>query len=120
MTGGDRESGAKAIIPAHLPEPRNLRLVPDQDPDKIDGLLPQYVAQNTPPPVRAVIRTYACAKPRAGDRGQPALRAAAVACRSSFGATPGLSRSGGTTPVVHLWRAMRASPIVLGWVRFAG
>jgi acetylornithine deacetylase/succinyl-diaminopimelate desuccinylase-like protein len=101
------------VIPARALAKCNFRLVPEQDPDEIDRLLRQYVAQITPPTVRAVIRTYLRAKPAVIDRGHAAIRAPAIAYRRGFGATPVFLRSGGTIPVVHLLREILGIPTVL-------
>ena len=113
ITGGYQGPGVKAVIPARALAKCNFRLVPDQDPDEIDRLLRQYVAQITPPTVRTVIRTYLRAKPAVVDRDHPAIRAAAIAYRRGFGATPVFLRSGGTIPVVHLLREILGIPTVL-------
>jgi acetylornithine deacetylase/succinyl-diaminopimelate desuccinylase-like protein len=113
IAGGYQGPGVKAVIPARAMTKLNFRLVPDQDPSEIDRLFRQYVARLTPPTVRSTIRTHLLAKPVLVSRNHPAIRAAAVAYRKGFGATPVFLRSGGTIPVVNTFQKALGIPTVL-------
>jgi len=113
LIGGYQGPGVKAVIPARAVAKLNFRLVPDQDPREIDRLFRRHVACVTPPTVHATIRTHFLAHPALVSRNHPALRAAAVAYRKGFGATPVFLRSGGTIPVVNLLQERLGIPTVL-------
>jgi acetylornithine deacetylase/succinyl-diaminopimelate desuccinylase-like protein len=53
------------------------------------------------------------AKPALVSRKLPALRAAALAYRRSFGTAPAFIRSGGTIPVVNTFQELLGIPTVL-------
>ncbi len=113
ILGGYQGPGVKAVIPARAVAKFNLRLVPDQDPHEIDRLFRQHIARIVPPTVRFAIRTFLLAQPALVNRNHPTMRAAAVAYRKGFGATPVFLRSGGTIPVVSLFQEMLGIPTVL-------
>jgi acetylornithine deacetylase/succinyl-diaminopimelate desuccinylase-like protein len=91
----------------------SFRLVPDQNPRDVDRLFRNHVARLTPPTVRAEVRTVSGTRAAVINPLHPALRAAALAYRKGFGASPALLRSGGTIPVVSTFQQMLGAPIVL-------
>jgi acetylornithine deacetylase/succinyl-diaminopimelate desuccinylase-like protein len=113
IVGGYQGPGGKAVIPASAVAKLSFRLVPDQDPAEINRLFCEHIARLTPPTVRSSVRTYFMAKPALVTRHHPGMRAAQVAYRKGFGATPVFLRSGGTIPVVHTLQAMLGIPTVL-------
>jgi acetylornithine deacetylase/succinyl-diaminopimelate desuccinylase-like protein len=113
LTGGYQGTGTKAVIPARASAKLNFRLVPDQDPLEIDRLFRAHVARVAPPAVQAAVRTDLAVKPAVTERNHPAASAAAVAYQKGFGAAPVFVRSGGTIPVVNLFREMLGIPSVL-------
>jgi len=113
MTGGYQGPGVKRIIPAHALAKLNIRLVPDQDPREVDRLFREHIVRVTPPTVRATVRTHSRAKPVLLDPSHHAMRAAALAYRKGFGASPVFMRSGGTIPVVSTFQEALGIPTVL-------
>jgi acetylornithine deacetylase/succinyl-diaminopimelate desuccinylase-like protein len=113
ITGGYQGTGVKAIIPSRAVAKLNFRLVPDQEPHKIERLVRAHLACLTPPTVRATIRTMLKAFPALLDRHHPAMRAAAVAYQRGFGAAPVFLRSGGTIPIVNHFQELLGLPTVL-------
>ena len=113
ITGGYQGTGGKAVIPARAVAKLNFRLVPDQDPLEIEKLFRKHVAQFTPKTVTSEVRTSLKAQPALIDRTHPALRAAAVAYRASFGRAPVFLRSGGTIPIVNTLQEIFGIPTVL-------
>jgi acetylornithine deacetylase/succinyl-diaminopimelate desuccinylase-like protein len=57
--------------------------------------------------------THLRARPAEVDRSHPAVRAAASACSRAFGAPPVFLRSGGSIPVVELFREILGIPTAL-------
>jgi acetylornithine deacetylase/succinyl-diaminopimelate desuccinylase-like protein len=113
VTGGYQGPGAKGVIPAHATAKLSFRLVPDQDPREIGRLFRNHIARITPPTMRAIVRTLSGADPVVMDPREPALRAATVAYRHSFGVPPVFLRSGGTIPILGAFRKTLGVPTVL-------
>jgi len=115
ISGGYQGPGIKTVIPAIAAAKLSFRLVPDQEPDEVDRLFRQHIARTIPPGVRCTVRTLDAARPVVMERGHPALRAAEVAYRRGFGASPVFLRSGGTIPVVStLQNALGISTVLMG------
>jgi len=113
IAGGYQGPGVKGIIPARARAKLSFRIVPDQDPYEVDRLLRQHIARIVPPTVRVTVRTLSAARPALVNRGHPAMRAAALAYRKGFGASPVFLRSGGTIPVVSTFQKVLGVPTVL-------
>jgi acetylornithine deacetylase/succinyl-diaminopimelate desuccinylase-like protein len=113
ITGGHQGPGAKSIIPAGAISKLSFRLVPDQDPKKIARLFREYVERITPPAVRSSIRMFSAIEPALVDRHHRAVRAAALAYKLGFGASPVFLRSGGSIPVVNIFQRVLKIPAVL-------
>jgi acetylornithine deacetylase/succinyl-diaminopimelate desuccinylase-like protein len=113
ITGGYQGPGPKTIIPARAVAKLNLRLVPDQDPIEIEGLIRRHIARLTPFTLRASIRSQLAAKPVVVDRAHPFVKAAVTACCKVFGAPPALVRSGGTNPAVTAFHDVLGLPTAL-------
>jgi len=113
LSGGYQGAGTKAVIPTHASAKLNFRLVPDQDPLQIDRLFREHISRVTPPAAKVTIRTELIANPGTTERAHPAIVAASNAYRRGFGITPVFVRSGGTIPVVNLFREILGIPTVL-------
>jgi acetylornithine deacetylase/succinyl-diaminopimelate desuccinylase-like protein len=113
ITGGHQGRGSKSIIPARAVAKLSFRLVPDQDPKKIAQLFREHIERITPPTVRSSIRMFSSIQPALVDRNHLAVRAAAVAYKQGFGASPVFIRSGGSIPVVSIFQDQLAIPAVL-------
>jgi acetylornithine deacetylase/succinyl-diaminopimelate desuccinylase-like protein len=113
MAGGHHGHGVKSIIPARAIAKLSFRLVPNQDPQQIAQLFRDYIERITPPTVTCSVRTSSPIKPALVDRNHPAVRAAAVAYKKGFGASPVFIRSGGSIPVVTTFQEILGCPAVL-------
>ena len=113
IVGGYQGPGEKGVIPARALAKLSFRLVPDQDPREIDRLFREYVARIVPSTMRAEVRTLSVAKPALHNRNNSAIRAAVLAYRKGFGATPVFLRSGGTIPVVNAFQNTLGVPTVM-------
>jgi acetylornithine deacetylase/succinyl-diaminopimelate desuccinylase-like protein len=113
IRGGYQGSGAKAIIPASAAAQLDLRLVPDQDPARIEALLRAHLRTLTPPGIRLGVRTLFRAAPVVVTRSHSIVRAAMHAYRRGFGVSPVFLRVGGTIPIVHLLQTELQIPTVL-------
>jgi acetylornithine deacetylase/succinyl-diaminopimelate desuccinylase-like protein len=116
MSGGYDGPGSKSVIPARASAKLNLRLVPDQEPREIARLLRRHVSRHCSGALRCAVRVSSMAWPVYLDRRHPALEAAALAYRDSFGTPPVFLRSGGTIPIVGtLQRELRIPVVLMGF-----
>ena len=111
--GGFTGEGGKTIIPAKAAAKISMRLVPDQDPERIFQLFSRHVQELAPPEVRAEVRRLAEAVPVLIDRDIPEMRAAVAAYEKGFGKTPAFTREGGTIPVVGVFADKLQIPTIL-------
>jgi acetylornithine deacetylase/succinyl-diaminopimelate desuccinylase-like protein len=113
ITGGYQGPGGKGIIPSRASAKLGFRLVADQDPAEIQDLLQRYLDRIVPPSIDYSVTKLSASKPAIVDRSHPAIRSAARAYESSFGAAPVFRRSGGSIPVVSLFEEVLGVPTVL-------
>jgi acetylornithine deacetylase/succinyl-diaminopimelate desuccinylase-like protein len=113
LSGGYQGAGNKGVIPARAVAKLSFRLVPGQQPAEVARLFRQYITQITPQTVRSTVRFTVAANPASIDRQHPALRAAAIAFRQSFGRAPAFLRSGGSIPAVSIFHRLLGVPTVL-------
>ena len=86
--GGFQGDGVKTVLPNRAHAKITCRLVPDQDPQEIIGLLEAHVRRHTPPGVRVTVRGFpGSARPFLMPREHPALQAAGEVLASSTGAS---------------------------------
>ena len=116
LWGGYRGEGAKTVLPAKAGAKVSMRLVPDQDPERIAELFRDYVAAWAPETVTAEITAHHGGHPVMIDPQQPALQAAADAMESVLGTRPFFTRAGGTIPVVaEFKRKLGLDTVLLGF-----
>jgi acetylornithine deacetylase/succinyl-diaminopimelate desuccinylase-like protein len=113
ITGGYGGPGAKAVIPAGAHAKLSCRLVPDQEPERIELLIRRHLAATTPPGVGVTATRGMAARPAEVSRGHPAMRAAAAAYARAFGVAPVFLRCGGSVPVVNTFEELLGIPTVL-------
>jgi len=111
--GGYTGEGAKTIIPGKAGAKISMRLVPDQNPDKIEELFRAYIIKITPPTVRVEIITHGKARPVVVPTDSPALVKARRALEKGFGAQAVLMRGGGSIPVVETFKQELKVPVLL-------
>lgn len=111
--GGYMEKGAKTIIPAKANAKISIRLVPDQHPDEIATLFENYIRQITPASVKAKVTYLHGGEPVSLSTDSPAYRAAQEAFLSVFGKEPIPFRSGGSIPVVALFKKILCTDTLL-------
>jgi acetylornithine deacetylase/succinyl-diaminopimelate desuccinylase-like protein len=104
MWGGYEGPGSKTVIPTEAHAKITCRLVPDQDPDNVVGLVARHLEAHAPPGVRLEISP--------GDHGARAysipaehfgLGAADAALSAIYGVKPLRVRMGGTVPISELF-----------------
>jgi acetylornithine deacetylase/succinyl-diaminopimelate desuccinylase-like protein len=113
--GGFMGDGVKTVIPAAGMAKVSMRLVPDQDPDKIQQELERYVNQRTTPGVRFRVTRLGATRPVLVGVDHPAARAAIKAYGESFGKQVQFVRTGGSVPVaIDFLEALGAPMVVSG------
>ena len=98
--GGFTGPGGKTVIPAKAVAKVSVRLVPDQDPEKIVQAVRQFVADHSPAGIEVEIRVLSTAPASMVSPDQPALAKAAQALEEVFGRKTVFIRSGGSVPIV--------------------
>ena len=91
----------------------SMRLVPNQDPDKIAMLFEEYVRKIAPPTVELKLTRLHGGKPWMAEFDSPYIRAAGRAIEKGFGKTPVFTREGGSIPVVATFQQELGIPSVL-------
>jgi acetylornithine deacetylase/succinyl-diaminopimelate desuccinylase-like protein len=113
ITTGYQGSGAKTVIPSQASAKLSMRLVPDQDPARIQEAFADAVHSRLPQNVRAEIRWYGASAPVLVPIDSPATRLAAEALEVGFGVQPTFMREGGSIPVVGLIKRLLGIDTVL-------
>ncbi len=115
--GGFEGEGPKTIIPAHAHAKISARLVADQDPEKIFGLVAAYIEKVAPKTVRYSIQRLGDGKPSLTPIDGPVTQAAARALQATFGVSPLFMREGGSVPVCASFESILGiSTLLLGFV----
>ena len=98
--GGYQGPGAKTIIPSRAAAKVSMRLVPRQDPDRINDLIEATIRERLPNTVRVEISRHWGSRAVLVDANSKGVEAARAALEKGFGRAPVLVREGGTIPVV--------------------
>lgn len=102
IEGAFSGSGAKTVIPSRVIGKFSLRLVPDQDPEKIARLVKTHVEQEFAKlgsPNRMELEYFHGAKAWLSSPNHPNYQAAAAAIKTVYGMEPDYTREGGSIPI---------------------
>jgi acetylornithine deacetylase/succinyl-diaminopimelate desuccinylase-like protein len=113
LVGGFIGEGAKTVIPAVAMAKISMRLVPDQDPDRIAALVEAHLQKIAPKSVELKITRMHGGKPWITNYDNAFVRAAGRALEQGFGKAPVFCREGGSIPVVSTFQAELGLPAVL-------
>jgi acetylornithine deacetylase/succinyl-diaminopimelate desuccinylase-like protein len=113
VLSGFTGEGAKTVIPAVAMAKVSMRLVPDQDPDKIARLFEDYVKKVAPKTVDVKVTRMHGGKPWMTEFDNKYVQAAGRAIEKGFGQTPVFNREGGSIPVVATFQEILGLPSVL-------
>lgn len=113
LWGGYTGPGHKSVIPARAGAKFSMRLVPDQEPEEIAGLVLAHLRAMAPPTVTLEVRVLGKARPVLVDYREPAIQAMAEAFQEGFGAPPLYMRAGGSIPVAREVQEILGAPMVL-------
>ncbi|MCL6516684.1 dipeptidase [Alicyclobacillus sp.] len=111
--GGFQGEGTKTVIPNEAHAKITCRLVPDQDPERIQLLIRQHVQTHLPPGVRATVVFQDTGRPYVTPFHHPAIQLAARAYEEAYGTPASFIRMGGSIPVVEVFDRLIGAPVVL-------
>ena len=113
LLSGFTGEGAKTVLPALAMAKISMRLVPDQDPNKIASLFEAFVKKIAPKTVELKITRMQGGKPWMTSFDNAYVQAAGRAIEKGFGRTPIFTREGGSIPVVSTFQEELGLPSVL-------
>jgi acetylornithine deacetylase/succinyl-diaminopimelate desuccinylase-like protein len=113
LLSGFTGEGAKTVLPATAMAKVSMRLVPDQDPNKIGELFESYLRKIAPKTVELKVTRMHGGKPWMAEFDNKYVRAAGRAIEQGFGKAPVFNREGGSIPVVSTFQEELGVPSVL-------
>jgi acetylornithine deacetylase/succinyl-diaminopimelate desuccinylase-like protein len=113
LLSGFTGEGAKTVLPAVAMAKVSMRLVPNQDPDKIAKLFEAHVQDIAPKTVEVKVTRMHGGKPWMTSYDNPFVQAAGRAIEKGFGQKPVFTREGGSIPVVSTFQEELGLPSVL-------
>jgi acetylornithine deacetylase/succinyl-diaminopimelate desuccinylase-like protein len=117
LVGGYTDKGMKTIIPASVSAKITMRLVPDQEPDRVFRRVADFIRANCPPFADVeIIGPYSSAPPVQFDVKDPVIETARQALQFGFGGTPVFIRCGGSIPVAStFWQELKKPVVLMGF-----
>lgn len=113
LLSGYTGEGAKTVLPATAMAKVSCRLVPDQDPARIEDLMRAHVRKVAPPGVTATVTPLHGGKPWRADLEGPLFDAARRALKNAFDREPVITGEGGSIPVVGDFQRILGTPVLL-------
>jgi acetylornithine deacetylase/succinyl-diaminopimelate desuccinylase-like protein len=111
--GGYIGEGAKTVLPAKAFAKISMRLVPNQEPEKITELFTKHFESIAPDAVTVKVIPHHGGDPVVTPTDTPEYQAAHEAMRQTFGKDPIPQRSGGSIPIVALFEEVLGVKSVL-------
>ena len=113
LLSGFTGEGAKTVLPAVAMAKVSMRLVPNQDPEKVAQQFEDYVKKIAPKTVEVTVTKMHGGHPWMTDYHNDYVQAASRAIEKGFGQTPVFNREGGSIPVVFTFQKELGVPSVL-------
>jgi acetylornithine deacetylase/succinyl-diaminopimelate desuccinylase-like protein len=113
IAGGFTGTGAKTVIPAKATAKVSMRLVPNQDPEKLTASFREFVRKKTPRGIRTEVRVLSSAPAVMVNPDHPAIQVAARSFSDIFEKPTVFIRSGGSIPIVGEFAAHIGIPTIL-------
>ena len=111
--GGYTGEGAKTVLPSKAYAKISMRLVPNQNSDKISELFARHFEKIAPPSVKVKVTPHHGGEPVLTPTDGIEYRAAAMAYQETFGKEPIPARAGGSIPIVALFEKVLGVKTVL-------
>lgn len=102
--GGYTGEGAKTVLPSKAYAKISMRLVPNQNPEKIAKLFQDYFEKTAPPSVSVKVKAHHGGEAYLVSTQSLAYKAASMAMEKTFGKKPIPAREGGSIPIVALFK----------------
>ncbi len=116
LLSGYTGEGSSTIIPSHAMAKVSMRIVPNQDPQRVSELFDAAVRAACPAGVRLEIMNHAAAPAYVAPLDSPGMKAAERAVAAAFGVKPVFMREGGTLPILALFKqVLGADCIMMGF-----
>jgi len=116
ITAGYQGAGAKTVIGAKASAKISMRLVPKQDPAKIQAAFERALRHRCPADVKIEFANHGLAGPVLVPREGRAVQLAMDAVETGFGVRPTLMREGGSIPVVAtLKQVLNVDTLLVGF-----
>lgn len=103
--GGYQGEGAKTVIASKAYAKISMRLVPHQNSDKIMTLFQKYFESIAPKSVKVKVTPHHGGEPVVTPSTSVAYKAASMAMETTFGKKPVPVRSGGSIPIVAMFKS---------------
>lgn len=100
IAGGFTGAGSKTVIPAKAVAKVSIRVVPNQNPQKVIAALEAWVKKNTPKGIRTEVRILGASPGISVNPHHPAIDIAAKVFKEVLGRPTVFIRSGGSIPIV--------------------
>jgi len=113
LLSGYTGEGAKTVLPARAMAKVSFRLVPDQDPDRVEELFRKHLDAVAPEGVTVDVTALHGGHPWRADPSGPLFEAAGRALAESFGREPVLVGEGGSIPIVRDFEQILGAPVLL-------
>jgi len=111
--GGYTGEGSKTVLPSKAYAKISMRLVPNQDSDKIAHLFAAHFKTLAPPSVKVKVSFHHGGQPVVTPTDTPEYQAAHLAMEETFGVAPIPQRGGGSIPIVALFEQILGVKTVL-------
>ncbi len=116
MWGGYIGEGAKTVLPSKANAKISMRLVPDQDPKKIEKLFQKHFESIAPKAVKVKVTAHHGGYPVVIPTDSIEYKAAEKAMQAAFGKKPLPQRGGGSIPIVAMFdKVFKAKSILMGF-----
>lgn len=114
--GGYIGEGAKTVLPSKANAKISMRLVPNQDPNKITELFKTHFESIAPKSVKVTVTPHHGGEPALTPIDSQEYKAASLAVEEAFGRKPIPMRSGGSIPIISMFeKVLGLKTILLGF-----
>lgn len=114
--GGYTGQGAKTVLPSKAAAKISMRLVPNQDNDKISELFAKHFESIAPAGVKVKVSFLHGGQPAVTRTDSLPYKAASKAFEEAWGKTPIPTRDGGSIPIVALFKEeLKTNVVLLGF-----
>ncbi len=114
--GGYTGEGAKTVIASQAFAKISMRLVPNQDPNKITKLFKEHFESIAPAGVRVKVTPHHGGEPAVTPIDSAGYEAASKAYEKTFGKKPIPVRSGGSIPIVAMFeKELNSKTVMMGF-----